>query len=159
MWGRGCPVHNIKPTIFWKVCVGELLPWCSLWPRNHPADWGAPASSSAPHCHHLSLPPDETTRWSRSHPWRWWRERVLWPWRTAHVPYERLPDNEGTRVMNSDQIERWTKNGKEFHGVSVTLSNELLDQLRARHPDECTVSVVGYSSGQQGLPCTRGAVQ
>lgn len=41
----------------------------------------------------------------------------------------------------------------------LTLSNELLDQLRARHPDEGTVSVVGHSSGQQGLPCTRGTVQ
>lgn len=41
----------------------------------------------------------------------------------------------------------------------LTLSNELLDQLGARHPDEGAVSVVGHSSGQQGLPCTGGAVQ
>ena len=41
----------------------------------------------------------------------------------------------------------------------LTLSDELLDQLRARHPDEGAVSVVGHSSGQQGFPCTRGTVQ
>lgn len=53
-------------------------------------------------------------------------------------------------------------NGNEFNkdeSKLLTLSNELLDELRARHPDEGTVSVVGNSSGQQGLSCTWGAVQ
>lgn len=41
----------------------------------------------------------------------------------------------------------------------LTLSDKLLDELRARHPDEGAVGVVGYSSSQQGLPCAWGPVQ
>lgn len=40
----------------------------------------------------------------------------------------------------------------------LTFSNELLDQLRARHPDEGTISVVGHGSCQQGLPCSWGTI-
>lgn len=41
----------------------------------------------------------------------------------------------------------------------LTLSDEFLDQLRARDPDEGTVSVVGHGSGQQGLACAWGTIQ
>lgn len=44
-------------------------------------------------------------------------------------------------------------------GELLTLSNELLDQFRARHSDEGAVSVVGYSSGQKGLSSTWGSIQ
>lgn len=38
-------------------------------------------------------------------------------------------------------------NESELLKADLTLSNKLLDQFRARHSDEGTVSVVGYSSG------------
>lgn len=40
-----------------------------------------------------------------------------------------------------------------------TLSDKFLDQLWSRHPDEGAVSVMGHSSGKEGLPCTWGAIE
>lgn len=48
---------------------------------------------------------------------------------------------------------------KQRHSQLLTLSNELLDQLGARHPDEGAVGVMSNSSGQQGFSCTGGSVQ
>lgn len=42
---------------------------------------------------------------------------------------------------------------------ALTFPDELLHQLRARHPDEGAVRVVSHSSGQQCLPCAGGPVQ
>lgn len=49
--------------------------------------------------------------------------------------------------------------GKQRSSQLLTLSNELLDQLGARHPDEGTVSVMSNSSGQQGFSGTGGSIE
>lgn len=70
-------------------------------------------------------------------------------------------ERAGSRLRNQFwQIYRgwksiWWRKKREL----LTLSYEFLYKLRARHSDEGTVSVVGYSSGQQGLPCTWGTIQ
>lgn len=80
--------------------------------------------------------------------------------RTMRAPAAKYGSN--CELCNQMLLLKSHEDGGEFYWSfqqKLTLSNELLDQLWARNPDKGAVSVMGHSSGQQGLPSTWGAVQ
>lgn len=48
---------------------------------------------------------------------------------------------------------------KELANHTRALADELLNQLRARHANEGTISVMSYSSGKKSFPGTRWAIK